>query len=366
MSRPDHRNLQSGENDLGALNRVKYDRTMIAQSLNEHLKRDHDSSNFAIVGPHQDHPYRKAPELPWKTDPGIHIWQSASSTTWMQGNKPTDHYIEELYAVQTPFGPDSGSRINRILINNIVYPKKRPKWGDLDRDIHHPPRLIIPGDYEEMSHVDLRSCYYNIIRIVGVYPELNYSRRVFGVWDRIDDWYPFADNKIVRNSMYGMVFQPTMLHINSKGRKVIRPEREKKISNPALHQLVMIIVNDIGRFAEKLGSPYWHTDGGLIPQIRAQEFYDYVCSTWGLPIRTTVSEGNASVYGLGRWYYEDHPCRTSTIPDKPKRKFEEAFEGIDWLKRRMHYWVLVRGDPTVTYEEIERVKVDNGQQQQTA
>lgn len=335
----------------GCLNTVRYNRVQIMQQLDDHLNRDHGERNFQIVGPHQDSAHRRGPELPWKTPVGVHVWQSASSTTWMKGNTPTDSYIEEAYAVQTPFGPDSGSRINRILINDIVYPKRRPRWGDRDRHMHHPPRLAIPGEYHEMSHVDLKSCYYNIICIVGIYPELNYGKRLFGVWDRLSDWYPFADNKVVRNSMYGMVFQPSMLHINSKGRKTIRPESDKKIANPALHQIVQIIVNDIGRYAESLGSPYWHTDGGLVPQARAREFYDYVGETWGLPIKSTISEGEASVYGSGRWWYEDHPCRASTRVARADRKIEEEFEGVEWLKRRLSYWVKLRGNPEVIWTE---------------
>src|SRR5260221_1011662 len=101
--------------ELGSLNAVRYDRTAIEQQLNEKLERDHDTSAFFIVGPTQ-HPTRlKAPPLPWKTEEGVPIWQSASSTTWMAGNKPTEPYIEEAYAVSTPFGPDTGTRITRML-----------------------------------------------------------------------------------------------------------------------------------------------------------------------------------------------------------------------------------------------------------
>lgn len=336
---------------LGELNAVKYDRMAIEQQLNEKLQRDHDTSAFLVVGPNQ-HPTRaKAPPLPWKTEVGVHIWQSSSSTTWMRGNKPTEHYIEEAYAVNTLFGPDSGSRINRILITDIVYPKRRPRYGDLDRFIHHPPRFAAPGDYRGMLHVDLKSAYYSIICVVGIYPELNYSRRVFGVWDRLTDWYPFADNKLIRNAMYGMVFQPTMLHINSKGRKIIRPEDDKKVTNPALHQLVMIIVSDIGRKAEALGAPYWHTDGGLIPRARFTEFLNYVGETWGLPVKAvTGGDDQASVYGLGRWWYADHPIKASQ-ESRADRKIEEEFEGIDWLKDRIRYWVLKRGNPRLEWVE---------------
>lgn len=271
----------------------------------------------------------------------------ATSITMMQGKHAVVRWFVPQHLVKVDGYTDNGSRINRLW-SEYEWPVHIMEKSN-NRNIILPPKYSEPGFYTNMSQIDIRSCYYTIMCLVGLYPIAKWGK-AFGVWHSLDGVYPFPEIKSVRNAMYGMCFNPRQMFATRGNFKYRIPD--PKIINPHLHQTIQCIMHSIARKAVGLGAVQWHTDGGCLPTDKAYMFCQWIGDNYGLSTRIICS-GDCMVNRPDHYYTSSHipkaPSKTqlatNTI-DGWKGDYNLA-QYEDWLIGKLKPWVKRRMKPDI-------------------
>lgn len=274
---------------------------------------------------------------------------ASSSLTKMEKTQAVERWFIGEQKVTFGGFEDNGNRLNRYWVKYTYPMTYRPK-DDMNWVIL-PPRLSKPGFYTNMAQIDCVTAYYNVIKLVGLYPCVQWGNS-FGVARKLEG-YPFVDNKTVRNSLYGMVFNPRLTYITRAKGTIVIPEIP--VQNPHLMQIVQCVFHSIAREAYKRGAVQWHTDGGILPADQAWPFMLWIASNYGLSVRLKCI-GTAEVYRPDQYITPAHkprkkinkPMRVNTIDGFKSDYLLGPYE--DWLRGNLKHWVKRRAEPELIDE----------------
>lgn len=145
------------------------------------------------------------------------------------------------------------------------------------------PLYTEPTKYAHGVLVDIRACYWNIMRIAGW--NVDYFP---GVWlDHLGrppyDW-PWPEHKVARNSLvtaghftHLMVFRPDW-----KKDKLHEELRHNPLLNSQLARLISDVTHAIAYECVQAGMIYWNTDGGIAPNPAVASRCRDIIAEWGL------------------------------------------------------------------------------------
>lgn len=275
---------------------------------------------------------------------------ASTSTTMMEKNTAVVRWYHPLQKVDFNGYEDNGNRLNRYWVK-FSFPRQHPRKSS-ENKIILPPKLSIPGFYQNIAQVDIKAAYFTILSIIGMYPNVMWGVAL-GVGSRLDT-YPFAETKIVRNSLYGTAFNPHLRYVT--GSKLTSVQPGVKLSNPHLVQITQCIMHSIARKAREMGAVQWHTDGGILPEKNVYLFMAYVAETYGLTLKLKCT-GEAAVFRPDQYITAVHsprrklfvPLRIDTI---------DGFKGDynlgiyeSWLIDHLKSWVRKRGKPGIVVDK---------------
>jgi hypothetical protein len=181
----------------------------------------------------------------------------------------------------------------------------RIKWAQLRTLKEHTrplPVYVKPTRFEEGFYIDIRSAYWQILRVVGwqvdYYPG-KWLMRGPGVRD-----FPYQREKraekLSRNCLVSAA-QGGELPRWVAGRQAIEPIRVgNRLINAQLVGIVRDVLHAIGLEAQRAGAIYVATDGYIAPDMRTAQKVGQLIRDWGLDARLKGA-GPGAVYGSGSY-----------------------------------------------------------------
>jgi hypothetical protein len=330
------------------------DPDLILRRLEDKVRRDHAHCDFIpdlLLAPNDQGQSQISQKGKYR------FVDSSGSVTMLQGQWTLKRWYQGSQSVRIFNFEDNGNRLNREWLH-LAFPDARAMPSDYPDNIL-PPFLAKPGHYEGMAHVDIKSAYYSIMSMIGLYPNVIWGK-TFAVGDSPLPGYPFADNKIVRNSLYATAFQPRLIYVTRGNIKEVQPKH--KLFNPHLVQVTQCILHAVARRARALGAVHWHTDGGLLPKDEAWDFVEWVTAEYGLTLRVK-SVGAADVYNQSCYRTCEHEPVNGAIVQQQAFDVLRPTDTIDghnhdywlykyedWLRGELKHWVRLEGRPGVIFE----------------
>jgi hypothetical protein len=187
------------------------------------------------------------------------------------------------------------------------------------------PMYTKVGKYNtEMVYLDLKSAYWSIVKVIGwdvdYFPGMLVRRR--GCSD-----YPFAHNRLARNSLVSMGL-PSHGFLYKDGRIIAVPHAWKV--NLGLWTAVQDILHGIAdEMIKRAGAVYVNTDGYIIP-AENEAIGREIGAEWGLAMGEK-NRGRTTIYGVGAYSIGGKICERT-------RRFAEPIDAVyprhrDKLKR---------------------------------
>lgn len=203
------------------------------------------------------------------------------------------------------------------------------------RDVRSTPLYCVPSELEYAYYVDIKSAYWSIVQAVGW--DVNYMPGEYiGVQSDVSD-FPFADNKMARNSLVSVGLSGTISLWT--GTMLKRQKRSNKFINLVLYRLVCDVLNNVASRCIDAGAVYCFTDGYIVPQERLNDVIEEITS-WGLPY-SIKAEGKCSVRAPGEYYFPQ--VRTKSIPRRKPHAISKYYtNSASWLKVIFSNWATRR------------------------
>lgn len=172
------------------------------------------------------------------------------------------------------------------------------------------PAYAAPHKFAHGIYLDIRSCYWSIMNIVGW--DVDYNP---GYWlspGKKPKNFPFQDHKIARNCLVSAgrmtgipMFDPRKLPDNPY--RIVRSGN--KLTNNQLPRLIHDVLNSIAEQCINAGAIYFNNDGMIAPTPGIAAKCSGIVSDWGLTVRIK-GEGAGEVKGSG--VYRVGSARTLT------------------------------------------------------
>lgn len=150
--------------------------------------------------------------------------------------------------------------------------------------IPDPPLFTEPGKFAHGVLVDIRACYWNIMRIAGWNVDYFPGNWLDHMGRPPYDW-PWPEHKVARNSLVTaghftrlMVYRPHP----RVGQKMREERRHNPLLNSPLVRLIADVTNSIAYECVKAGMIYWNTDGGIAPNPAIAARCREIISDWGM------------------------------------------------------------------------------------
>lgn len=215
-------------------------------------------------------------------------------------------------------------KIKKVQLDELTKPRKAPT-------------MAIPGEYADMTYIDIKSAYWSIIRIIGW--DVDYMPGRFITVRSSNEDFPAADHKTARNTLVSST-QSGKLPVWT-GRQLIMENIGATMINSALWAAVADILNGVAMDMERLGAVYINTDGYIVPRAKQEQAIDTI-RAWGLP-SSVKHEGDCKVICVGAYTIGDHTTK------QRRRVFPSTSHAIDyrwgdWLRPRVAFLRKFRVD----------------------
>ena len=201
------------------------------------------------------------------------------------------------------------------------------------------PLYAIPCQFEHGYYIDIRSCYWTMLQIVG--------------WN-VDYWpdrwlqpgeapadFPFPDHKVARNCLVssGIISDVVMWHPD-KGLQQLK--RGNSLANSQLYRLISDVLNAVADKMRALGVVYINCDGYIAPNYRSMTQAVNWLTDWGLPVRIKA-EGRGEIYGAGS--YRVGRMKSRRFVKEPQSINNVYYiQHADWLHERFARLAAIHGN----------------------
>lgn len=224
----------------------------------------------------------------------------------------------------------------------VIY-KKGPvvtsqQGNEIDGRIEAHPLYATPCEFETGSYVDIVSCYWSVMSVVG--------------WD-VDYWpgrwislgrppfdFPWPTKGPARHCLVSCATSTSMLQWdNARGPHLV------KSFNPLLNRSLYLLINDvlnaIAKQAIASGAVYVHTDGFICPDDASTDRVCQVIADWGLTPRIKA-RGRGFV--LDSQSYRVGSMHSKHAGDHPRDEYMvKDVEYWPWLQARLSWAAGLNG-----------------------
>ena len=265
---------------------------------------------------------------------------------WVRANKPkglcyvgpwqvTDMDAKTKYLRSWPVTPGD---IGTAYLTEIVAGRKlrRPNGAPVTT----PAPLFFTGPrYDHCAYVDIRSCYFELYRLLSLDCRYHPNSDDLGSWYAQGDLF-FHDtdelrtSKMVRNSIFG-IMRRTDTTIWQNGKWVLR-NGATEFYRADLVRCVMDTLQAVAQDCiTRFGVHMWLTDAAILPQSRVDELRDYLRLVWHLETSVQAS-GPSHLLALGRYSVGDKRTLSLDGDPRPLRLDDMPRVDIDYLRQLRH------------------------------
>lgn len=197
---------------------------------------------------------------------------------------------------------------------------------------HHPLHAEV-GWNNSAVYIDLKSAYWQIIKIVGWDTDYNPGYWL-GVGSEMTD-FPFSGNKLARNCLVTIGLNGMSKIWRWKEKKIETEKSGNENPNNVLWALVQDVLNGVASDCIKAGAKYVHTDGYICAKEDELSVRSSI-ARWGL-VSSVKSEGLAHIYGTGSYDIGSHIAQQRGSFSKGGSSVYEP-DRIDWLRDKINHW----------------------------
>lgn len=200
-------------------------------------------------------------------------------------------------------------------------------------DARWPMYCVGPVQSPRGQYIDLKGAYHTIYSRLWLdvsFPNGYGTLSLDKIAQRLAEW------KGARNSLIGVIRSRDATGV--RGFKTIPMQTTNPYLSPGLWSQVQAVLNDVARYAVKLGAVYVATDGYIFPSYKQAERMEEQLFNWGFPYRTV--KGDIDIKGWG-CYRVGSKQTLGYKPDKEPAPY--GFNSIHmgdtrWPTRYVDWW----------------------------
>lgn len=191
------------------------------------------------------------------------------------------------------------------------------------------PAFSKPGRFEEGEYIDIQAAFFSIMAIAGW--DLTYAPgRYFAPGRSVAD-FPFAENKISRNSMVSAAqvaeFRVAYPPGDQSSERI--QKRQTEFTNPQLIAVISDVLHSIARLAQEAGAIYGNVDGFIAPDPATAGQVKQVIADFGL-LGRVKHRGEGFVNSVGSYAIGDF--QTANIRRGMRSAGSSNVINVDYLK----------------------------------
>lgn len=202
-----------------------------------------------------------------------------------------------------------------------------------------PPNVAHPGRFAHGFYIDIVSCYWSIMQVVGW--DVDYMPGKWLAGGRPPTDYPFPEHKVGRNCLHSACtlhgiprYDPRKL----PGDPYDEVTAGNSLSNAQLPRLTYDVLNSIGYQCIKAGAIYMNNDGIIAPTPKIAATCEGIITDWGL--RWAVkAQGSGEVKAAGTYRVGMEETLTFRHrQDTHPIELVYPLYYIDWLQREFAFF----------------------------
>lgn len=197
------------------------------------------------------------------------------------------------------------------------------------------PNVAKPQSFEHGVYIDIKSCYWSIMGIIGW--NVDYFP---GRWlspGRPPENFPFPNHKVARNCLISTGRLGVVSRYIPNG-KFDEIKIGNRLANTQLTRLISDVLNSIASQAVDAGAVYCNTDGFIAPDLKIAGKIIEIITDWGL-VATVKGEGkggvrSAGAYRTGSYKSMPYDVRKDSVP--VSTLFPPPYRA--WLQKRFSHF----------------------------
>ncbi len=197
------------------------------------------------------------------------------------------------------------------------------------------PNVAKPTEYDHGYYIDIKSCYWSIMSIIGWNVDYFPGRWLSPGRPPVD--FPFPNHKVARNCLISTGRLGVVSRYIPDG-KFDEIKIGNRLANTQLIRLISDVLNSIASQAVDAGAVYCNNDGFIAPNERIAGEIIRIITDWGLTA-TIKGEGrggvrSAGAYKTGPYKSLPYDVRKDSIP--VSTMFPPPYRA--WLQKRFSHF----------------------------